>query len=139
MLEPPHLRLRLVQVLYGLMAANTAVFVMWYTLDPTFMGRHFLCSPASVLVDLRAYTLLTCSFSHIGFSHFVRPHPNTPTPPPPLPGPVSRGHVHARGHRSTAHHCGPSAVHACHVVQQGWRPHYRRTTVLRDGWLSGGC
>jgi membrane associated rhomboid family serine protease len=69
-----HRHLRVAQVLYGLMAANTAVFVMWRTLDTRDMAKHFLCSPAAVLVQLRAYTLLTCSFSHFDFGHFVRPH-----------------------------------------------------------------
>lgn len=57
------------RVLYGVIGANVAVFVLWQ-LNPGFAARHFMVSPQYVR-EGRVYTLLTSAFSHAELTHLA--------------------------------------------------------------------
>ncbi|MEN0066624.1 MAG: rhomboid family intramembrane serine protease [Myxococcota bacterium] len=62
-------RLRTDQVIWGIIAANVAVFVAWQRPELLmFMAKHFLVSVESV-TNQRIWTLLTSEFSHRDAMH----------------------------------------------------------------------
>jgi membrane associated rhomboid family serine protease len=50
-------------ILYGLIAANCAVYAAWQTQPPRWMARHFMVWPHDAFTPQRAYTMLTAAFS----------------------------------------------------------------------------
>ncbi|ESR54029.1 hypothetical protein CICLE_v10021158mg [Citrus x clementina] len=58
------------EVVYGLIIANTAVFMLWRIADPKFMANNFTISLDNFLSG-RLHTLITSAFSHIDVEHIV--------------------------------------------------------------------
>ncbi|KAL9438412.1 hypothetical protein AB3S75_024147 [Citrus x aurantiifolia] len=58
------------EVVYGLIIANTAVFMLWRIADPKFMVNNFTISLDNILSG-RLHTLITSAFSHIDVEHIV--------------------------------------------------------------------
>lgn len=57
-------------MVFGLLAANAAVFVLWRVLDKDFMYRNFMISVDNFSSG-RVHTLVTSAFSHIDMGHIV--------------------------------------------------------------------
>ncbi|KAG6512424.1 RHOMBOID-like protein 12, mitochondrial [Zingiber officinale] len=58
------------EVVYGLLGANVAVFLLWRIVDPSFMGKHFMISLDNFKSG-RLHTLITSAFSHSDFHHLL--------------------------------------------------------------------
>lgn len=57
-------------VVYSLIIANVAVFMLWRVADPQFMRNHFMISLDNVTSG-RLHTLITSAFSHIDVGHLI--------------------------------------------------------------------
>ncbi|GAB2212995.1 hypothetical protein Drorol1_Dr00021006 [Drosera rotundifolia] len=57
-------------VVYGLIAANAAVFFLWRIKDHNFMEKHFTVSLGNFKSG-RVHTLITSAFSHVDFFHLA--------------------------------------------------------------------
>ncbi|KAJ8476258.1 hypothetical protein OPV22_019985 [Ensete ventricosum] len=57
-------------VVFGLIGANVAVFLLWRIADPAFMRKHFMISLDNFKSG-RLHTLITSAFSHSYTSHLV--------------------------------------------------------------------
>jgi len=63
-------------VFYGILGANTAVFAAWYQSNNDrelrrFMYKHFTMSNDAVIRQRRYYTMISSTFSHKSFDHFL--------------------------------------------------------------------
>ncbi|KAJ4713222.1 Rhomboid-like protein [Melia azedarach] len=63
-------RLSANDVVYGLILANTAVFLLWRVADKKFMMNNFTISLDNVK-NGRVHTLITSAFSHVDVEHIV--------------------------------------------------------------------
>ncbi|XP_018828200.1 RHOMBOID-like protein 12, mitochondrial [Juglans regia] len=57
-------------VVYGLIMANVAVFMLWRVADPQFMRKNFMISLDNITSG-RLHVLITSAFSHIDVGHIV--------------------------------------------------------------------
>ncbi|WCJ24273.1 RHOMBOID-like protein 12 [Euphorbia peplus] len=57
-------------ILFGLIVANSAVFMAWQCVDKKFMSQHFMISLDNFKSG-RVHTMLTSAFSHIDAGHLV--------------------------------------------------------------------
>ncbi|WOL02567.1 RHOMBOID-like protein 12, mitochondrial isoform X1 [Canna indica] len=58
------------EVVFGLLGANVAVFLLWRIADPAFMRNHFMISLDNFKRG-RLHTLITSSFSHSDTDHLI--------------------------------------------------------------------